>query len=116
MKSAVLVALAALVLPLSAALAANHDAHGAMNGAAHGSADSTLRADAAMADGVIKKVDKGGGKLIIAHGPLPNGMPAMTMAYRVKEAGWLEQLKVGERIRFSTDEGMTTIVRFERVK
>jgi len=125
MKTVLAVTFAAIAASLSASVVAagDHDGHGAMHAPAaaadhegHGSMHGGAPDAAAMADGLVKKVDKPGGKLTISHGPLPNGMPAMTMAYRVKESAWLEQLKVGERIRFSTDEGMTTIVRFERVK
>lgn len=69
----------------------------------------------ALADGLIKKVDKAGGKLTIMHGPLPNGMPAMTMAFKVKEAAWLDKVREGQKIRFATEEvgGTLTVVRLE---
>ncbi|MCX7178400.1 MAG: copper-binding protein [Proteobacteria bacterium] len=93
------------------ALAADdHAGHGAM------SASATTNA---MSDGVVKKVDKTSGKLTIAHGPLENiGMPAMTMAFRVKDAAWLEQIKDGDKIRFVADNvnGNYTVVRFEKAK
>lgn len=106
----VLVALAATGFSVQGIAAADHDSHGAMHGDA--------QAAAVMADGLIKKVDKPGGKLTISHGPLPNGMPAMTMAFRVKESAWLDQIKEGERIRFAIDtiNGAMTVVRFERVQ
>ena len=35
-----------------------------------------------MVDGVVKKIDKAGGKVTVAHGPLTNlNMPAMTMVF-----------------------------------
>lgn len=112
MKTVLALTLAAIAAVLSAPgiAAGEHEGHGAMHDAAP--------ATATMADGLIKKVDKPGGKLTISHGPLPNGMPAMTMAFRVKESSWLDQLKEGERIRFAIDtiNGAMTIVRFERVK
>lgn len=103
----VLVALAVAVLSTPGSADTGQDTRGAQRGAAP--------AAAAMADGVIKKVDKPGGKLVISHGPLPNGMAGMTMAFRVKEPGWLDQLKEGDRIRFAIDDAMT-VVRVERVK
>lgn len=49
----------------------------------------------------VKKVDPVSGKATLAHGPLKNlGMPAMTMAFKVKDAALLAQLKVGDKIRF----------------
>ncbi len=68
-----------------------------------------------LADGVVKKVDKAGGKLTISHDALPNGMPAMTMAFKVKDAAWIEQVKEGQKIRFASEnvDGAMTIVRLE---
>ena len=92
-----------------------------MNHNMHGSAmamDAPGAADAALGEGLVKKIDKSKGTVTLAHGALPNGMPPMTMAYRVKDAAWLDQMKVGQKIRFATDpadRGMT-VVQFEPVK
>lgn len=52
-------------------------------------------------DATVKKVDPASGKVTLAHGPLKNlGMPAMTMAFKVKDAAVLAQLKAGDKIRF----------------
>jgi Cu/Ag efflux protein CusF len=79
---------------------------------------ATATADAAMGDGLVKKVDKAKGTVTLAHGALPNGMPPMTMAYKVKDPAWLDQLKVGQKIRFATDpaDGGMTVLRYELVK
>lgn len=73
--------------------------------------------DAAMADGVVKKIDKAGKRLTIAHDKLPNGMPAMTMAFSVKDAAWLDHVQPGQKIRFAVDptDGML-VVRLELAK
>lgn len=75
-------------------------------------------ANADMGDGLVKKVDKAKGTITLAHGALPNGMPPMTMAYKVKDATWLEQLKAGQKIRFATDpaDGGMTVLRYELAK
>jgi Cu(I)/Ag(I) efflux system protein CusF len=75
-------------------------------------------ASSPMAEGQIKKVDKQKGNVVIAHGPLPNGMPAMTMAFRPKEPGWLDQFKEGQKIRFVTEEikGVMVLQHYEAVK
>lgn len=93
----------AFTAPLMAADMA-HMEHGAMHAAAA----------AQLADGLVKKVDKAAGTLTIAHGPL-NGMPGMSMAFRVKESAWLDQLKAGQKIRFAAEEqsGVMTVVRIE---
>ena len=75
-------------------------------------------ANASMAQGLVKKVDKSKGRVTLSHGALPNGMPPMTMAYKVKDAAWLNQMKVGQKIWFATDpkDGDMTILRYELVK
>lgn len=85
----------------------------------HGSdqmAQAPAAADAQMIDGLVKKVDKSAGKVTLSHGPLPNlGMPPMTMVFRVKDAVWLDQMKAGDKIRFTADKvnGAYTVVHFE---
>jgi len=93
---------------------------GSKQGATQGNAktmSTQQKADAAMADGMVKKVDKAKGTVTLAHGPM-NGMPAMTMVYKVKDASWLDQLQTGQRIRFATDpaDGGMTVAKFEAVK
>lgn len=94
-------------VPLSAQANAGHD---------HGHAHAP--AAAAQADGVVRKVDRQAGRVTIAHGPLPNGMPAMTMVFRPQEAAWLEQLREGDKIRFRAEDrqGVMTLTQFEIVK
>lgn len=73
--------------------------------------------EAPLTDGLVKKIDKTKGTVTLAHGALPNGMPPMTMAYRVKDVAWLDKMKPGQKIRFAIDpaNGMT-VLRFEPVK
>ena len=73
---------------------------------------------AAMGEGLVKKVDKNKGSVTLAHGALPNGMPPMTMAYKVKNASWLDKLQVGQKIRFATDpaDGGMTVTQMELTK
>jgi len=97
------------VLAPAFATAADHDMH-AGHGAMHSDAAQT-----ALTNGLVKKVDKAGGKLTIAHDALPNGMSAMTMAFKVKDASWLDQVKEGQKIRFAIDDKMT-VVRLELQK
>ena len=97
-------------LSLPSLAASEHDAH-------HSSA--TAPADADKVDGVVKKVDKVAGKVTLSHGPLSNlDMPAMTMAFRVKDAKWLDMLMPGTKIRFVAEQidGVLTVVSFETVK
>ena len=112
MKSLIAIAMLTLAASISApSLAAGeHAGHAAMLAAGPA---------AVMAEGLVKKVDKPAGKVTIAHGPLLNlSMPAMTMAFNVKDAAWLDQLKEGDRIRFIADnlKGGFTVVQFEKAK
>lgn len=99
---------AAFVFP-AAASAADEHAH-------HVKPASAKAADVIWADGTIKKVDRKGGLVTIAHGPLENlGMSAMTMSFGVKDPAWLGKLKAGERIRFVADyvDGAMVVTRYE---
>ncbi len=71
-----------------------------------------------MTDGVVKKIDRQKGNVIISHGPLPNGMPAMTMPFRAKDPAWLDQLKEGQKIRFATEDanGVLMLQSYEAAK
>ena len=104
---------AAFASPVIAA--GEHDGHGAM--APNKKMQSQAPAEAKLVEGLVKKIDKAGGKVTLAHGPLANlGMDmAMTMAFRVKDAAWLDQMKVGDKIRFMAEDanGVLTVVRFE---
>jgi Cu(I)/Ag(I) efflux system periplasmic protein CusF len=73
-----------------------------------------LPAAAQAVAGEVTRIDRAQAKLTLKHGPVPNlEMPAMTMAYRVKDPAWLDQLKVGDRVRFDADKvgGQFTVVR-----
>jgi Cu/Ag efflux protein CusF len=59
---------------------------------------------AALSEGEVKKVDKDTGKLTIKHGPLNNlDMPAMTMAFKVREPAMLDRVKAGDQVRFRVE-------------
>lgn len=107
-------------VPLAATAATDHASH-AGHGSAHAPA-ANAAADSAkqnpLADGVVKKLDQAAGRVVIAHGPLPNGMPAMTMPFALKDVRWLGKLKEGQKIRFSIEDvkGVLTVQHFEAVK
>lgn len=87
-------ALAAISLNVQAA----KDEHSGHGGHAMPVAASTV---VEPTDATVKKVDPASGKVTLSHGPLKNlGMPAMTMAFKVKDAKALAQLKAGDKIRF----------------
>lgn len=71
----------------------------------------------AMSSGEVRKVDKSAGKMTIKHGPLDNlGMDAMTMVFRVRDPGMLDQVKAGDKIDFVAEDlnGQLTVTRLVR--
>ncbi|OON62993.1 RND transporter [Massilia sp. KIM] len=110
MKSTLTLLAAVAAFAACAAPALAQDQHAAHAGQA---------AAAEMASGEVRKVDKEAGKLTIKHGPLANlNMPPMSMAFRVKDPAWLDQVKVGDTIRFVAEriEGAFVVTRLEAAK
>lgn len=100
------------VLAVSLAAFAQHDHH-------HASTPAVAAKSAPLADGVVKKIDKAAGEVVIQHGQLDSiGMPPMTMAFGVADKGWLNKLKAGDKIRFAAVmQGSLPIVsRYEMAK
>jgi Cu/Ag efflux protein CusF len=65
--------------------------------------------------GTIEKVDAGGGKVTIDHGPIPNlNMDAMTMVFRVQDPALLQGVKAGDKVQFQADRvnGQISVVKF----
>lgn len=111
MKAFIPVSLAAALAFAAVPALGQHHHH------AHGAAASQAVSD--KAEGTVKKVDKSGGKLTIAHGPLPEiGMPAMTMAFPVRNPELLDKVKTGDRIRFQAEQagGNITVTAVEPIK
>ena len=114
MKIMIRATLLAFALTGSVAVQAGNEHAGHMSGSMAASAKAMP-----MSEGLVKKVDQTAGRVTLAHGPLENlEMPAMTMAFRVKESAWLGRMKVGERIRFVAEnvDGALTVTRFEPAK
>ena len=83
-------------------------------------ADDKHHADAgATSDGEVRKVDKNAKKITIKHGPLQNlDMPPMTMVFRVKDPAMLDQVKVGDRVKFQAEKvgGALTVTQIAPAK
>jgi len=80
--------------------------------------DSATAAATSMTDGEVRKVDPGAGKVTLRHGPIANlDMPGMTMVFKVADPKMLENLKEGDKVRFSADRvnGAITVTRIEAV-
>lgn len=104
---------------LAAGLAFQANADDSHGHHATNEAKPAAAASAALTEGEVRKIDKAAGKITIKHGPMPKfDMPAMTMAYRVKDKAMLDELKPGDKIKFDVDAvgGEFTVLRLERVK
>lgn len=97
------------LLALSLPAQAQHDHH-AMPAAGQA---------APLSDGLIKKIDKAAGEIVIQHGQLDSiGMPPMTMSFGVADKTWLNKLKAGDKIRFAAEMkgGNAIVSRYEMAK
>lgn len=75
-------------------------------------AETTAGKAADMTYGEVRKIDKEAGKLTLKHERIENlDMPGMTMIFRVKENNMLDNIRVGEKIRFKAvkDKGRLTV-------
>jgi Cu(I)/Ag(I) efflux system protein CusF len=62
---------------------------------------ASVAAQAQAYDGEVMKIDKAQTKLTLKHGELKGlDMPPMTMVFRVQDAKQLDNLAVGDRVRF----------------
>lgn len=89
-----------------------HDAH-------HPAETKVAQASTPQAEGEVRKVDKETQKMTIKHGPIPNlDMPAMTMVFRVKDPAMLDEVKAGDKIKFTADKvgGAYTVMTVEVAK
>jgi Cu(I)/Ag(I) efflux system protein CusF len=75
---------------------------------------SGVLAQQSAVDGTVEKIDKDGGKVTLKHGPIKNlDMDSMTMVFRVKEPTMLNNLKVGQKVKFEADRvnGQITVTK-----
>ena len=108
------IAMAALLVVLSAPALAQQKAE---DHSAHHPAAAVSAAD--MTEGEIRKVDKDAKKLTIKHGEIKNlDMPPMTMVFQVKDAGVLDKVKVGDKVKFDADKvgGQYTVTKLAPAK
>lgn len=72
-----------------------------------------------MTDGEVRKIDKAAGKLTLKHGEIRNlDMPGMTMVFQVKEPALLDQVKVGDKVKFRAEKvaGVYVVTAIEAAK
>ena len=87
-----------------------------------GIAQTTQSTEAANAEttyteGEVKRVDLSLGKITIKHGFIKNlDMPPMTMVFTVKEKSLLNDIEVGQQVRFKVISQGTKIVITDLIK
>ena len=80
---------------------------------------ATNHSSHALTDGEVRKVDKDAKKITIRHGEIKNlEMPPMTMVFQVTDPAMLEQVRAGDKIRFSAEKpgGTFTVTQIEPLK
>lgn len=107
------VSLAALVAS-GAVIAQPHGGHD------HAAASTPVPATSAvtqdLAEGEIRRIDVSTGRVTIRHGYIKSlDMPPMTMVFTAAEPGLLNNLKVGDKVRFAAEQqqGKITVTRIE---
>ena len=80
---------------------------------------ATSQASGSLTAGEVRKVDKDAKKITIRHGAIQNlDMPPMTMVFQVKDPAMLEQVKAGDKVRFTAEKaaGAFTVTHIETAK
>ena len=86
-------------------------------GAAAWAQTTTANANALTSAEVVK-LDKEGGRITLKHGEIKNlDMPPMTMVFRVKDRQSVQDLVVGDRVRFAAEriDGNYTVVALSKL-
>lgn len=87
--------------------------------AGHHAASPSPAADADLADGEVRKVDRDNAKLTLKHGEIKNlDMPPMTMVFAVRDKALLDKLQPGDKVRFRAvnDGGRLAVVDIQPVR
>ncbi len=101
--------LATLMAPPSWAKAQHDHTHGATP-----TTPTTPATTEELADGEVRRIDTTTQKITIKHGDIKSlDMPPMTMVFTAAEPGLLNNLKVGDKIRFAVEQrqGKMTVTR-----
>jgi Cu(I)/Ag(I) efflux system protein CusF len=92
---AVSLAIASMALPAGVFAQMNHD-----------HSMQPMPAKVVLADGEVRKVDRNNGTVTLKHGPLTAlNMPPMTMTFVAKRPALLVNVKEGDKVRFTPEQG-----------
>src|SRR5439155_2202605 len=75
-------------------------------------ADKKAEAQSHKGVGTVKKVDRAGGKVTIAHGPIPTmKWPAMSMTFTVKDKALLGKFSQDKKVEFEfVEQGSNYVI------
>jgi Cu(I)/Ag(I) efflux system protein CusF len=66
---------------------------------------TTAGAQTPQASGEVTKIDKANGRVTLRHGEIKHlDMPPMTMNFRVRDNKMLDDVAVGDRVRFTAEK------------
>jgi Cu/Ag efflux protein CusF len=72
--------------------------------AGHGTAKPAA-ASSEMADGEVRRIDKARGAVLLKHGEIKSiHMGAMTMSFKLKDPAMADQLKEGDKVKFTVEQ------------
>ena len=104
-----LLVIGALFTAAGTAQAAGHA--GAPMAPASAATTTVSKSDLLLTDGEVRKVDVDYKKITIKHGEIKNlDMPGMTMVFGVKDAALLDNIKAGDKVKFSAEKSGGAIV------
>lgn len=72
-----------------------------------------------MSSGEVRKIDKDAQKITLKHGEIKSmDMPGMTMVFKVQDPSLLDNLKVGDKVKFNAEkrDGAIVVTAIETVK
>jgi len=78
---------------------------------------TTSPTTADMSDAEVRKIDKENKKITLKHGVIKNlDMPGMTMVFQVKDTILLDNIKAGDKIKFTADNvnGAITVLSVQK--
>ncbi len=77
-------------------------------------------AQSALVDGTVTKIDQSASKITLKHGPIKkfDMDEGMTMVFRAQDPAMLNQVKVGDKVKFDADKinGQFTVTKIEKAK
>jgi len=73
--------------------------------AGHGTAKPAATAAGELSDGEVRRIDKARGTVLLKHGEIKNlNMGGMTMSFKFKDPKMAEQVKEGDKVKFTAEQ------------